>query len=412
MRRSVLDNWIQQKEEIAELNRASIEEMQLKKINALFARVKEKSAYYSYLPGGMDSLADMQAVALLSERQLTANHRQMLLLSQSRVEKVITMYSSATTGQAKRLFFSEEDIEKTVDFFACGLREIATEGDRCLVWMPANAEHSVGALIARALERINVAVFSCSLDETFDALACLVEEKKINCAVAMPFKMLSLMRYADKIGKSLPLKSVLISADSAPPFLKKELDERFSLHVIEHYGLSESGLGGAVECGDKSGMHIRENDLLIEITDEKGNWVRDGQEGEIVLTTLCHEAMPLIRYRTGDKGKISAQACACGSTLKKLQNVRREAVSNEMSPLDAVLFTRDGVLDYRVARQEKRVTIDIVLTDKADREVIEKELEYVILQKGWGVNIEIHWHTEKWRRHAPYYTAKRKIMTE
>ncbi len=412
MRRSVLDDWIRQKEGWAELSREKIEAMQLKKINLLLAKTKQKGKFYQCLPEKISSLEEMKKIPLLTEQQLITNHRGMLLLSQSEVSKIITMYSSATTGLAKRLFFSASDIEKTVDFFACGLQEIASKGDRCLVWMPANMENSVGSLIARALGRIKVEALICSMDETLDAVADFVINKKINCAVAMPFKMLSLMRYADKTGKSLPLTSVMISADSAPPFLKQELGERYALQVIEHYGSSESGLGGALECGAKNGMHIRENDLLIEIVDDKGNWVQKGETGNIVLTTLSHEAMPLIRYQTGDNGALSAYPCRCGSVLNRLQNVYRNATANEMGELDAILFLQKNVLDYRMLRKDNRIRIEVMLMGKVDREKIKEQLQRVVLQKGWGARVDVHWHVEKLSLHKPYYQAKRKIIAE
>ena len=83
------------------------------------------------------------------------------------------------------------------------------------------------------------------------------------------------------------------------------------------------GLGGGVECAAHAGLHLREADLLFEVVDPlTGAPLPVGSEGEIVFTTLTREAMPLIRYRTGDSGSFIAEPCPCGSALRLLATVR------------------------------------------------------------------------------------------
>ena len=82
--------------------------------------------------------------------------------------------------------------------------------------------------------------------------------------------------------------------------------------VFDHYGMTETGLGGAVECEAHQGMHIRENDLYFELID-----------GELLVTTLTREGMPFIRYRTGDKGSITYEPCPCGSFIPRILWARR-----------------------------------------------------------------------------------------
>ena len=96
--------------------------------------------------------------------------------------------------------------------------------------------------------------------------------------------------------------------------MKKRLEKELQCEVYNHFGITEAGLGAAIDCPAHFGMHIRENDLLFEVIHpESGEVLPDGRCGELVLTTLTRKGMPLIRYRTGDYGKqtvdnVSAEA--------------------------------------------------------------------------------------------------------
>ena len=86
--------------------------------------------------------------------------------------------------------------------------------------------------------------------------------------------------------------------------------------------MTEMGLGCAVSCGELIGCHIRESDLYLEIIDPKtGQVLPDGEEGEVVFTTLTRKGMPFIRYRTGDWSSFINEPCQCGSILKRISRV-------------------------------------------------------------------------------------------
>ena len=97
-----------------------------------------------------------------------------------------------------------------------------------------------------------------------------------------------------------PIRRALISADACPAGVMEELEKGLGGKLYPHYGSRECGLGGAVTCSAFEGMHLRENHIIPEIIDENGNVLPDGAYGELVITTIGLEAMPLIRYRTGD----------------------------------------------------------------------------------------------------------------
>ena len=127
--------------------------------------------------------------------------------------------------------------------------------------------------------------------------------------------------------------------------------------LFPHYGSREMALGGAICCPAHEGMHLRENHVIAEIVDEAGNPLSPGETGELVITTIGMEAMPLIRYRTGDYTRILPTPCPCGSEVLRLDSVRRKGEAAEISCLDETLFALPWVADYRAERREGRLAL-------------------------------------------------------
>ena len=101
----------------------------------------------------------------------------------------------------------------------------------------------------------------------------------------------------------------------------------------------------AVTCPAHEGMHLRENMIIAEIVDSEGNVLPKGNYGELVLTTVGMEAMPLIRYRTGDYTRILPGPCACGSETVRLDTVQRKTSGLSAPMLDEILFSDRSIVD-------------------------------------------------------------------
>ena len=104
---------------------------------------------------------------------------------------------------------------------------------------------------------------------------------------------------------------------------RRKIEKFFHIDVYNSYGLSEmNGPGVAFECTEKNGMHLWEDNFIMEIIDpDTGEKVPDGEKGELVLTTLCREAMPIIRYRTSDITMIMPGKCKCGRTHRRISRI-------------------------------------------------------------------------------------------
>jgi phenylacetate-CoA ligase len=123
--------------------------------------------------------------------------------------------------------------------------------------------------------------------------------------------------------KDLNLRRAYLGAEPYSEETRKKIEAIYGIDVYNSYGLTEmSGPGVAFECSYKNGMHLWEDHFFAEIIDpETGEVLEDGQEGELVLTSLRREAMPLIRYRTRDITKIITGVCECGRTHRRISRI-------------------------------------------------------------------------------------------
>lgn len=124
--------------------------------------------------------------------------------------------------------------------------------------------------------------------------------------------------------KDTRLRIAVVGAEPHSEEIRKRIEEAYGVFAPNSYGLSEmNGPGVAFDCPHKTGLHLWEDSYILEIVDPKTlEHVPDGEMGEIVLTTLCREAMPLIRYRTRDLARILPGPCPCGRTHRRLSRIQ------------------------------------------------------------------------------------------
>lgn len=286
--------------------------------------------------------------------ELAKEPESFLAVSHSEVAGLISQSSSGTTGQLsgefKRIFCTAGDQERTIQFFTHGMRYLlnSAQGDRVALLL-ARGERGGGNLadlFTEAMRRINVpCLVPADADDEAATLAEL-DEFRPTTVIATPRQIISLFRaseHAARISRiKAGLENILISGDRISSGVSQILGRELEVDVFLHYGMVESGLGTAVECRRRNGCHYREADFLIEIITPDGvshplpQNMRDtvyvdpsdidgGQVygptpwGEITITSLSREASPLLRYRTGDSGRIIVDKCACGSTVWRLE---------------------------------------------------------------------------------------------
>jgi phenylacetate-CoA ligase len=321
VRRTPLDEWTAGLLGASRLTRPALERYQLDRLNHVVAWARERSPFYRRLYAGVSPapLASLDAVAELpfvSQTDMRAHGLDMLSVSQGDVARVVTLPTSGTSGAPKRVWFTDADLELTVAFFHHGMKDVVSAGQRLLVLMPGEQPGTVGALLRIAMERLGVETIVYGFVDRAEPVCRVIQEREVDCLVGLPGQVLALAR--SEPGRHIGpgrVHSVLLSGDHASVVLRQGIQAAWGCAVFDHYGSTEIGLGGAVQCRALAGMHIREADLLFEVVDPRSGLVLpDGDEGELVVTTLSREGMPFIRYRTGDIASIDPDICSCGST--------------------------------------------------------------------------------------------------
>lgn len=349
MRRTNLEKWIENIEALPELTREGLESIQLNRLNETLGRVKARGGIYKNIPDHLEKLEDLQTLPFTTEKMLADMPGRFLLTSQAEVSRVISGATSGTTGPAKRVFYTERDTEHTVGFFAAGISEMLAAGDKCFIAFPFTGPFGLGDLIAKAVERLGGIPVRAGFGQTWGEMLSLLEETQPETYIGFPVTLLSLIRI---YGDDFPIKRALISGDACPAGVLAELEKALGNKLFPHYGSRECGLGGAVTCQAFEGMHLRENHIIPEIIDEQGNVLPDGQYGELVITTIGADAMPLIRYRTGDYTRI-LPPCPCGGVTKRIDTVSRKMGVVSIEELDSALFQIPALVDYRASYDGK-----------------------------------------------------------
>jgi phenylacetate-CoA ligase len=211
------------------------------------------------------------------------------------------------------------------------------------------------------LERVGATVIPASTGNTQRQLQ-IMRDFKTTVLVGTPTYALHLAEVAPGLGydlRSLHLRVAILGSEPWTNQLRDELERRTGMSATDIYGLSEViGPGISYECWNKDGLHVNEDHFLVEVVDpETGEPVPDGKEGELVFTSLTKEALPVIRYRTGDLSSVSHRPCACGRVFARHNKVYARTddmliiggVNVYPASIEAVLLDLEGVEpNYRV----------------------------------------------------------------
>ena len=340
------------------LERDSLFRAQMASLRETVAWAKEQSPLYrTHLatvdPACLRERQDLERIPFLTEASISSSPLDLLCISQSRISRIITLETSGSTGHPKRLFFTQEDLAATLEFFYEGMLSLIEQRDNVLVLLPASQPDGVGDLLLRALSGHGVNCSAVWPLPAIDVLARTVQDTSASCIVGLPQHLLAL---AEALPKDSGVSSMLLCSDYAPDAVRQRIETACGCKTFLHYGTTETGLGGGVECGMHRGCHLRESDLLVEIVDPESNEsLIDGELGEIVITTLARRGMPLVRYRTGDLARLDRRICPCGGATARLYDIRGRNTPCRLAgggmlfsqDLDDALFGIEELLDFR-----------------------------------------------------------------
>nr|WP_314466460.1 AMP-binding protein [uncultured Clostridium sp.] len=404
MKQTPLENWILERTGIHERSREALEEYQIRQLVSTMHYAKDNSRYYKKLLALSDidsikSISDFNAVPFTYPDDIRKKPTDFLCVPEKEVKRIVTLNTSGTSGEEKRIYFTEEDLNQTIDFFQYGMSCLTDPSDRVLVLLPGKAYGSIGDLLKKALALSHIECIVHGVLRDPEEVEQIIIGNRISCIVGIPMQILYFSRIKSEVFRKF-IKKVLLSTDYVPDVLVQELESRFHCAVFNHYGMTEMGYGGGVECGALKGYHLREGDLYFEIIDPAtGEPAEDGQYGEVVFTTFRRQAMPLVRYRTGDMARFSKKHCACGTFLRTMDKVIGR-ITNKMvfnnceemhlRQLDEIILKYNEVLDYTAAFS-RTDTLEICLT-LMNGEIFKKLQEEIAerIYAGWMTDIKLH----------------------
>jgi phenylacetate-CoA ligase len=319
------------RDEVETIAPAEMQKLQVKRLREGIERVsrdvpfyKEKLTRSGVRADDIDSLEDLARLPFTTKSDLR-DHYPFGLLAVSMKEVVRVHASSGTTGKPTVVAYTRNDLNLWAELMA---RAYGAAGatDEDIVHNAYGYGLFTGGLgFHYGAERLGATVIPASGGNTRRQLMIMSDfGSTVLCCT--PSYALLIAEVAEEDGialDSLPLKVGMFGAEPWSERMREEIESRLGIVALNIYGLSEViGPGVSVECTEKQGMHIFEDHFIPEIVDPESNErLPDGEMGELVLTCITKEALPLIRYRTRDRTRLSHEECACGRNTVRMERV-------------------------------------------------------------------------------------------
>ncbi len=310
-----------------------LKELQLERLRWSLKHAYNNVAHYKnafdkarFNPDKFSSLDDLKHVPFLMKQTMRDSYPYGLFAVP--LEKVIRIHSSSgTTGNATVAGYTRNDIEVWAELIA---RSIVGAGgsEKDIVQDAYGYGLFTGGLgLHYGAEKLGATVIPVSAGNTERQLM-LIKDFGTTILVCTPSYAVNMADYAEKKMpdydfKKTKLKAGIFGAEPWTQSMRKEIENRMGIDAYDIYGLSEvMGPGVSCECSQKSGLHIFEDHFYVEVIDpETGEVLPEGEQGEIVYTSLTKEACPVIRYRSRDITRIYRDSCKCGRTMIKMEKV-------------------------------------------------------------------------------------------
>ncbi|WP_321371720.1 phenylacetate--CoA ligase [uncultured Desulfuromusa sp.] len=363
------------------LPREALESLQLKRLQQTIEKVYASVPFYrssfdqwSIKPAHIKTLDDLRRLPFTLKQDMRDSYPYGLFAVP--LEQIVRIHaSSGTTGKPTVVGYSRRDIENWTELMARSFVAAGThQGD--IIHNAYGYGLFTGGLGAHyGAERVGASVIPMSGGNTKKQLM-IMQDFGSTVLTCTPSYSLYLAEVAAEEGidiRSLKLKVGILGAEPWSEMMRQEIETKLNIKAIDIYGLSEIlGPGVGIECIEaQNGLHIWEDHFIPEIINpETGEVLPDGEKGELVITTITKEGIPLIRYRTRDITRLIKEPCICGRTHARIE--RLSGRSDDMliirgvnvfpSQIESVLFEIDGVEPHYqliVERDGKLDTLEV-----------------------------------------------------
>lgn len=383
------------------MSRAEIESVQLTRLKDTVKRAYEKVPAYrakmeaaGIQPDDIQTLKDLQKLPFTIKQDMRDNYPYGLF-AVPRKELLRIHASSGTTGKPTVVGYTQNDLDVWRECVA----RIAVAGgatDEDVAQICFGYGMFTGALgLHNGLEKVGAAIVPSSTGNTQKQLMYM-KDFETTLLVATPSYAMRIAEVALERGldpkKDLKVKSLVLGSELMTEAMRNELYKVWGedVNLTQNYGMSElMGPGVSGECLELNGMHINEDHFIAEVIDPKtGQVLPAGEKGELVITCITKEALPLIRYRTRDITRLMYEPCPCGRTTARMENLsgrtddmlKIRGVNVFPSQIEEVLINTDGIgPNYEILVDRKNHSD--LLTIKVEVEAESMMDSYAALEK-------------------------------
>ncbi len=319
-------------ERIETMSRDEMSALQLERLKKIVRYAYERVPFYTkkfdeagLRPEDIRTLEDINKIPFTTKTDLRDNYPYGLMAVE--MDDIVRVHaSSGTSGKPTVVFYTKNDMEMWTE---CMARLVAAAGGakNDIVQITFGYGLFTGALgLHQGWARIGASVVPASSGNT-ERQVMLMKDLGVTAIVGTPSYALHISEVMKKMGykkEDFKLRIGMFGSEASSVEMHRELEEKLGVFPTDNYGLSEIiGPGVSGECEAKLGMHINEDHFYPEIVSRDTlEPLPDGEWGELVLTTLTKEGLPMLRYRTKDITRITRGRCDCGRTTARMDRIR------------------------------------------------------------------------------------------
>ncbi|MGN0618231.1 MAG: phenylacetate--CoA ligase family protein [Ruminiclostridium sp.] len=394
--------------EMETMPRKELEKLQLEKLKKLAVYCYENVKLYKDKfdavkldPYKIKTLSDIQYIPYTTKADFRDNYPFNMFAVP--MKKIIRLHaSSGTTGKPTVVGYTKNDVEMWSE---CMARLVAAAGatDEDIVQICFGYGLFTGALgLHYGLEKLGATVIPSSSGNT-EKQVMLMKDFGTTALVATPSYALRIGEVIEEMGiapEDIKLRLGLFGSEGCTPEMRAQIESKLHLFATDNYGMSELiGPGVSGECTERCGMHFCEDHFLPEIINpETGEVLPEGENGELVITTLSKEALPVLRYRTRDLTSITYEPCKCGRTTARMMKptgrtddmLKIRGVNVFPSQIESVLMVIPEIAPYYqlvVGREGSADTLE-VRVEIADAGLLDSYANLETLRKKVNHNLK------------------------
>jgi len=379
------------------LSREEIEKLQLVRLKKTVERVFEKSPFYKkmfkeigFKPSRLKSLKDLSSLPFTQRKDLRNNFPYGFLTVS--LQKVVRLHTSTgTTGKPKAVFFTRKDLDQASELIARSMKMTGAKREDIFQNIMSYGLFTGGLIFHYGAEKLGLLVIPSGAGNTERQLE-LMRDFRTTIVHITPSYALYLADVMEEKGLNpkvdFSLRLAYLGAEPYSEETRKKIEKVFNLNAYNSYGLSEmNGPGVAFECEEKEGMHLWEDNFIPEIINPStGEILEDGEEGELVLTSINREAMPILRYRTGDLTFLYPQKCRCGRTHRRISRIKGRTddmlivrgVNIFPSEIERVIMGLPGIgRNYQIILERERSLDKLKIKVEVEKGLFNGSLEHL-----------------------------------